>query len=72
MKGYLFLSFARNLSNKYRKQLLDTGLDTLKRLPKSNFVDHKYKQKSEVLYSSTPNKSYDYLLNVESSNLVLL
>ena len=32
--GYGFLSFARNLSNKYGKQLLDaaakTGLDTLK------------------------------------------
>ena len=30
VKGYGFLSFVRNLSNKYRKQLLDTGLDTLK------------------------------------------
>ena len=30
VKEYGFFSFARNLSNKYRKQLLDTGLDTLK------------------------------------------
>ena len=34
VKGYVFLSFARNLSNKYRKQLLDTatetGIDALK------------------------------------------
>ena len=30
VKEYRFLSFARNLSNKYRKQLLDTGLDALK------------------------------------------
>ena len=29
-KGYGFLSFARSLSNKYRKQLLDTRLDALK------------------------------------------
>ena len=30
IEGYGFLSFARNFSNKYRKQLLDTGLDDLK------------------------------------------
>ena len=30
VKGYGFLSFARYLSNKYGKQLLDTGLDALK------------------------------------------
>ena len=29
-------------------------------------------QKSEVLYTFTPNKSYDYLLNVEQSNLAFL
>ena len=27
---YGFLSFARNFSNKYRKRLLDTGLDAVK------------------------------------------
>ena len=31
-----------------------------------------YQQKSEVLYTFTPIKSYAYLLNVESSNLVFL
>ena len=30
VKGDGFLSFARNLSNKYRKQVLDTRLDPLK------------------------------------------
>ena len=30
VKGYRFLSFARNLSNKYRKKLFDTGLNSLK------------------------------------------
>ena len=30
VKGYEFLSFARNLSNKYKKQLLNTGLDSSK------------------------------------------
>ena len=29
-KGYRVLSFARNLSSKYKNQLFDTGLDTLK------------------------------------------
>ena len=35
-------------------------------------VDNQYQQKSEVLYTFTPNKSYAYLLNVEPSNLVFL
>ena len=35
-------------------------------------VDNQYQQKSEVLYTLMPNKSYAYLLNVESSNLVFL
>ena len=38
VKGYGFLSFKRNLSNKYRKQLLDTAkkarLDALKTVTK--------------------------------------
>ena len=37
-----------------------------------NLVDNQYQQKSEVLYISTPNKFYAYLLNVEPSNLVFL
>ena len=39
-------------------------------LVQCNLVDNQYQQKSEVLYSFTPNKSYAYLLNVEPSNLV--
>ena len=35
-------------------------------------VDNQYQQKSKVLYTFTPNKSYAYLLNVEPSNLVFL
>ena len=30
VKGYRFWSFARNVSNKYKKHLLDTVLDSLK------------------------------------------
>ena len=30
VKGYGFLSFTRNLSNKYRKIMLDIGIDALK------------------------------------------
>ena len=37
-----------------------------------NSADNQYKQKSEVLYSFMPNKSYGYLLNVEPCNLVFL
>ena len=37
-----------------------------------NLVENQQQQKPEVLYIFTPNKSYDYLLNVEPSNLVFL
>ena len=39
-------------------------------LVQCNLVDNQYQ--SEVLYTSTPNKSYVYLLNVEPCNLVFL
>ena len=39
-------------------------------LVQCNLVDNQYQQKSEVLYTFTPNKSYAYLLNVEPSHLV--
>ena len=41
-------------------------------LVQHNLVDNLYQQKSEVLYTFSPNKSYAYLLNVEPSNLVFL
>ena len=41
-------------------------------LVQCNTVDNQYQQKSEVLYTFTPNKSYAYLLNVKTSNLVFL
>ena len=37
-----------------------------------NLVDNQYQQKSEVLYTFTPNKSYAYFLSIEPSNLVFL
>ena len=37
-----------------------------------NLVDSQYQQKSEVLHTFTPNKSYAYFLNVVQSNLVFL
>ena len=36
-----------------------------------NFVDNQYQQKSEVLYTFTPNKS-SYLLNVGPNNVMFL
>ena len=41
-------------------------------LVQCNSVNNQYQQKSEVLYTLMPSKSYAYLLNVEPSNLVLL
>ena len=41
-------------------------------LVQCSLVDNQYQQKSEVLYTFTPNKSYAYLLNVEPCNLVFL
>ena len=41
-------------------------------LVQGNLVDNQYQQKSEVLYTFTPNKSFAYLLNIEPSNLVFL
>ena len=41
-------------------------------LVQCNLVDNQYQQKSEILYTFMPNKSYAYLLNVEPSNLAFL
>ena len=41
-------------------------------LVQCNLLDNQYQQKSEVIYTFMPNKSYSYLLNVEPSNLVFL
>ena len=41
-------------------------------LVQCSLVDNKYQQKSEALYTFTPNKSYSYLLNEEPINLVFL
>ena len=37
-----------------------------------NLVDNQYQQKSEVVCTLTPSKSYVYVLKVEQSNLVFL
>ena len=37
-----------------------------------NLVDYEYQQKSEVLYTFVPERSYAYLLNVKPSSLVIL
>ena len=41
-------------------------------LVQCNLVGNQYKQKTEVLYTCTPNKPYAYLLNIKPSNLVFL
>ena len=37
-----------------------------------NLEENQYQQKSKVLHTFMPNKSYGYLLNVEPNNLVFL
>ena len=57
VNGFQFLSFARNVSNKYREQLLDTGLYSIKTASKnvvhitSEFLENK------IAYALA--KSYD-------------
>ena len=41
-------------------------------LVQCNLVNIQYQQKSEILYTFTPNKSYAYLLNADPSNMVFL
>ena len=41
-------------------------------LVQCNLLHNHYQQKSEVLYTFMPNKSYPFLSNVEPSNLVFL
>ena len=41
-------------------------------LVQCNLADNQYQQKSEVLYTFTPNESCAYLSNVKPSNLVFL
>ena len=41
-------------------------------LVQCNLVDNQYQQKSELLHTFTPYKSYTYLLNAEPSNLAFL
>ena len=41
-------------------------------LEQCNLVNTRCQQKSQVLYTFMPNNSYDYMLNVEPSNLLFL
>ena len=62
-------------STKKKKKKMEKMYQVLKQLKQSQFVVI-YQIiticKSEVLYTSTPNKSYAYFLNIEPSNLVFL
>ena len=41
-------------------------------LVQRNLVDNQYQQRSEVLYTLTPNECFAYLVNAKLSNLVVL
>ena len=55
VKRYRYLSFARNFSNKYRKRLLNTRLDTLKTVLK-NLVHKAAKATGEFIGSKITEK----------------
>ena len=66
-------SSKRNLIGKTKNGENVPGLEVAEVvLVQCNLVDNQYQQKSEVLYTFTPNKSYPYLLNAEPRNLVFL
>ena len=63
----------RNLINKTKNGEKIPSLEAVEVvLVQCNLVDNQYQQKSEVLYTFTPNKPYAYLLNFEPRNLVFL
>ena len=61
----------KKLIEKTKNEENVTSLEVLEVvLVQYNLVDHQYQQKYEVLYTFTSNKSYAYLLNVESNTSV--
>ena len=71
VKGYNFSLFERNLSNKSQKQLLDTGLDSLKTFPKKlvlkarEFIGNKITEAVAISYVNKILKPDENLRNVE-------
>ena len=67
----IFFGSTKNLIDKTKNGEKVPSLEVVKVvLVECNLADNQYQQKSGVLYTFTPNKSYAYLLNVEPSNLV--
>ena len=48
VKGYGFMSFARNFSDKYSKSLMDKGIDVSKNLPKMLVKKYLKKQQKQL------------------------
>ena len=71
MKQWNYLGALKKLKDKTKNRETVPRLEVIEVvLVQCNLVDNKYQQKSEVLYTFTPNKSESSLLNVELSNLV--
>ena len=63
----------RKLSNTIKNEENVPNLEVVELvLVQCNLIDNQCKQKSELLQTFRPNKSYVYLLNVGPSNLVFL
>ena len=63
-----FFGSIKNLIDKTKNREKERSLEVFEVvLVQCNLVDNQYQQKSEVLYTFTPNKSYAHLLNVEPS-----
>ena len=48
VKGYGFMSFARNFSDKYNKSLMDKGIDVSKKYPKTAGKKYLKKQQKQL------------------------
>ena len=63
---------SREKTNRQNKKWRESLEVTEGVLVQCNLVDNQHQQKSKVLYTFMPNKSYACLLNVESNNLIFL
>ena len=73
LKQWNYLKAQKKLIDKIKNYEKVANLEVVEVvLVQYSLVDNQYQKKSEALYTFTPNKSYVYLLNLKSSNLVFL
>ena len=71
VKGYGFMSFARNFSDKYSKSLMDKGIDVSKEFAKT--AGKKIlKEKAKATADLTGNKIADKITSASKNNMMKL